>query len=359
MGSEEKTTYTTLDGLRGVAAISVLVHHLIVYFFPERGNLFHGNLAVDFFFVLSGFVIAHAYADKLASGDLSFRDFAVVRIRRLLPLAWLGVALGAIAWMIYPSGEGGRLGFLPLLPWALILTPKPLTDGYVFPLNGAMWTLSVEIWSNVIFAALIHRASTRNLLITAALGLIGSAYATICCDGYMYGHTNQTFFYGFARMAFGFPVGVLIYRHRRLLAQRFGVTKAARGMSPLALSLLLVLAFASVSLIPQGLPQALFELALVSLGLPCMVILGAGVSATPASAKPMKALGAISYPLYATHIPILLLASEVGHGFGAMAAAGVSAVVVAGLAQTRFEPWVRKLMRPRQGVPVGGDVPAA
>ena len=357
MGSEEKKTYTTLDGLRGVAAISVLVHHLVVYFYPERWNLFHGNLAVDFFFVLSGFVIAHAYGDKLASGALSFRNFAVLRIRRLLPLAWLGVALGAIAWVIHPSGEGGRLGFLPLLPWALILTPKPLTEGYVFPLNGAMWTLSVEIWSNFLFAALIHRAGTRNLLITAALGLIGSAYATISCDGYMYGHTSQTFFYGFARMAFGFPVGVLIHRHRHLLAERFGVAKAAKRLSPGALSLLLVLAFASVSLIPQGLPQALFELAIVALALPAVVIFGAVSTETPASTRPMKALGAISYPLYATHIPILLLASEIGHGFGAMAAAGVSAMVVARLAQTGFEPMVRKLMRPRQAVAVGGDVP--
>ena len=352
MRSAAKNNYSTLDGLRGVAALSVLAHHLIVYFYPEHWNLFHGNLAVDFFFVLSGFVIAHAYESRLADGSLTLSNFAIQRFKRLLPLAWLGVTLGVISWVLYPSGDGGRLGFLPHLPWALILTPKPLTAGPVFPLNGALWTLSVEIWSNLIFAALIHRANTRTLCVTAVLGFIGAAYATICCGGYLYGHTSQTFFFGFARMAFAFPVGIMIYRHRQAIAGHAGIARVARSLSPWSLSLLLLIAFSSIALVPQGLTQSIVELMIVTLVLPCVVLFGAVVSAPSASLKPMSALGALSYPLYATHIPIILLASEISASLLSLVVAGICAIVVALLAQTYYEPAVRKLLSRRESSPL-------
>ena len=351
MRSGVKKNYATLDGLRGVAALSVLVDHLIAYFYPDNWNLFHGNLAVDFFFVLSGFVIAHAYEGRLADGSLTLSEFAILRFKRLLPLAWLGVALGAIPWLQSPSGHGGLGGFLGRLPWALVLLPKPLAPGLVFPMNISLWSLSVEIWSNLVFAALIHRASTRNLCVTALLGFIGSAYATICCGGYLYGHTGQTFFFGFARMAFAFPVGILIYRHRDVIARHVGVSRIARRLSPWALSLALLIAFSSVALVPQGLPQSIVELMIVTLMLPCVVLFGAAVSAPAASLKPMSALGALSFPLYATHIPIILIASQISTSIGSLVVAGSAAIAVALLAQKYYEPAVRKLIHRRDGSP--------
>ena len=352
MRSGVKKNYSTLDGLRGVAALSVLVDHLISFFYPNNWNLFHGYLAVDFFFVLSGFVIAHAYEGKLADGSLTLSSFAILRLKRLLPLAWLGVALGAIPWLLSPFGNGGIVGFLGRLPWALVLLPQPLTAGLVIPMNISLWSLSVEFWSNLIFAALIHRANTRTLCVTAVLGFIGAAYATICCGGYMYGHTSQTFFFGFARMAFAFPVGIMIYRHRQAIAGHAGIARVARSLSPWSLSLLLLIAFSSIALVPQGLTQSIVELMIVTLVLPCVVLFGAVVSAPSASLKPMSALGALSYPLYATHIPIILLASEISASLLSLVVAGICAIVVALLAQTYYEPAVRKLLSRRESSPL-------
>jgi len=114
---QQRQHYLTLDALRGIAALAVMIYH------QQRAAVMgHGYLAVDFFFILSGFVIAKAYERKLLS-DMSFARFALVRIARLYPLL-IAATLVASAYMAMTSiRSSGDLGWLALLPAALLALP--------------------------------------------------------------------------------------------------------------------------------------------------------------------------------------------------------------------------------------------
>src|SRR6202790_2270034 len=93
-----KPHYPILDGLRGTAAIMVVIYHLFEAYFPVVGHhpTPHGYLAVDFFFLLSGFVVGYAYDDRW--GRMGLRGFLARRLIRLHPMVILGSVIGAIAF---------------------------------------------------------------------------------------------------------------------------------------------------------------------------------------------------------------------------------------------------------------------
>ena len=94
---QSKHHFSTLDGLRGVAAIAIVVFHFmeIAYSDFTKNFIAHGFLAVDFFFCLSGFVMAYAYDDRLKG--MGLMAFFKARIIRLHPLVVLGGVLGLLA----------------------------------------------------------------------------------------------------------------------------------------------------------------------------------------------------------------------------------------------------------------------
>lgn len=114
-----KPRYEVLDGLRGVAAIMVLLFHCLETYIPVFGtqHINHGYLAVDFFFVLSGFVIGYAYDDRW--NRMSTWDFFKRRLVRLHPLVVAGTLLGACLFF-FAEGEN-----FPLIgtcdPWKFVL----------------------------------------------------------------------------------------------------------------------------------------------------------------------------------------------------------------------------------------------
>lgn len=153
-----KTRYEILDGLRGVAAVSVLVYHLFeaIAFAagaPEQ-RFYHGFLAVDFFFVLSGFVMGYAYDERLETGSLTTGGFIRRRLIRLHPMVVMGVAVGLVCYVL----QGCTLWDGTSVPWSQILTavvfglflipsPKALDvrgNYEAFPLNGPHWSLFFE-----------------------------------------------------------------------------------------------------------------------------------------------------------------------------------------------------------------------
>ena len=172
--------FTTFDGLRGVAALLVVSRHVGPYFgplsFPES------YLAVDLFFLLSGFVIANAYDARLAKGGF-MTDFFKIRMIRLYPLYAAGLAV-AVALRLYMHGEPGdpwRLG--PLLETALlalVLLPGPRGDptgGY--SLNSPSWTLLPEIVINMAYAMLFRWMTTRVLIALIFVGSLGMVVAEL------------------------------------------------------------------------------------------------------------------------------------------------------------------------------------
>ena len=139
--------FTTLDGIRGFAAILIVVFHAHLYFgvrpFPQS------YLAVDIFFLLSGAVVANAYQERLLSG-MTLSKFAKIRAIRFYPLYTLGSLIGAAVLLL--SGERVESGILITSLSAFLLIPA-FTSQTLFAFNGPAWTLALELWGNIFYAA--------------------------------------------------------------------------------------------------------------------------------------------------------------------------------------------------------------
>ena len=278
MTSMGSARFTTLDGMRGFAAIAVLFYHLhgssVV---PMSG----GYLAVDFFFALSGFVICAAYEQRLRDG-LTLAEFAVLRLIRVYPMYFLGTALGLAI-------SGGSI--LALYPF-----PEFRSAYALFPSNGPMWSMFFEIVVNLVFAALALRVGRRGLaLIIAGSGAV-LAQAVIG-----HGHADLGAFWadagiGLVRTVFSFSIGVAIRRARARLGRGSRTSALAWLLPPVLL--------ATMWLAPDH--RAWWDLFAIFAVMPALVWLGASWS-IPAS-RSFRALGDLSYPLYCIQAPLVRFA---------------------------------------------------
>ena len=299
--------YETLDALRGVAALAVLIFHLSA--FGLGANLApHAYLAVDFFFVLSGFVIAHAYGEALAS-SLSWFDFARRRVFRLFPLALFGAVFGLavllLKWKLFPGREGALGDIVTSGVLNLFLLPSffsgPIYDNAIFPGDGPLWSLFFELAINLAWAGIAARWGSRRLvLLVVASGACLTALAVGHGSTRM-GVEPQSFWGGAARAAFGFTLGVLIHGW----LGRFN-GRAWRG-GALVATAALGFAFCAPTILVHSRVQALiWDLSWILVGLPVIVIFGASQRAPRRLAR---LLGDLSYPLYVLHWPCLAIMS--------------------------------------------------
>jgi peptidoglycan/LPS O-acetylase OafA/YrhL len=205
--------FWTLDAMRGVAAIMVVLSH----FSPSYAR--HAYLAVDFFFMLSGFVIAQAYRNKLREG-LGVRAFIRARLRRLFPLYAAGIIIGLLQLVV--------LIFLALrhIQWTdlfvstvfnLLMLPSP-TYFFVqnpmqglFPIDGPAWSMFWELVVNIIFALLLFRLRVRYLLLISIFSFIGLALAATHYDSLNIGWEWPSWYAGLLRVMFAFPVGLILH----------------------------------------------------------------------------------------------------------------------------------------------------
>ena len=284
--------FPALDGLRGVAAISVVLYH---YTYAGAAWFPQGYLAVDLFFMLSGFVIAFSYEDRLRSG-LSPGGFMVRRLVRLYPMIVVASVLGGMAayakLAAQPTGTDPA-SLLGLVLCSLTLFPQ-LHETYlgkeIFPLNVVLWTLFFELLANVAYCLFAFRTKSRYLIAIVTICLV-----ILASSGPLGGNLTDDFLSGFPRVVVGFLSGVLLYRYRLIGRSRYW----SYGFVPL--STLVVLAF-WLPFTPQGVVLvAVFGLfALV-------VLLGAATAPSRPGSRLLQGLGDISYPLYALHLPL--------HGF--------------------------------------------
>lgn len=287
--------YYTLDAMRGVAAIAVLVLHIgDVMRLPV---LHHGYLAVDFFFVLSGFVLTKAYETRLR-GSLTAIRFAELRIVRLYPVFFVGILLGipVIFGQILagsPQAMTPGVAFIAFLANVLML-PAPYVTS-LFPFNKPAWSLVFEMAINVIFGAFLFRLSNRVL---ATLCLLFGAFflLSIAKDGSATaGFDWATFVPAIFRTVFSFIVGILIARvHYRM----------GRTVSYLSLMLPLLLVFVLQFCVPAG-SDWIYDAVAIFVILPLLTAAGAALELPKRLERLGSFLGDISYPLYAVHYPIL------------------------------------------------------
>jgi peptidoglycan/LPS O-acetylase OafA/YrhL len=298
--------FHTLDGLRGIAATAVVAFHAKDFFGPFRPQ--SAYLAVDFFFVLSGFVLAYAYDDRLGS-RMSASAFFRRRVIRLFPLYLVGSALAAGAagmavFVVHDAAQWsvGRWVIAVLLAAAML--PSPVTVN-LFPLNIPSWSLFFELVANGVYGTRVWqgRRIVWIVVLLAAVGVLLEAIVTgTTNNGAEWGDLWWSpLVWGACRVGYSFPLGLLLYRHRAAL--RFP------RCSPVLLALILI---AVLCCDPAGSYRIPFDLAFVLVVSPALVMIGAQTE--PAMAWQTAAcafLGAISYPIYALHNPILMVLNGV------------------------------------------------
>lgn len=324
--SDTKPHYELLDGLRGVAAILVLIYHVFEGLaFAETTDgagsglittLNHGHIAVDFFFILSGFVISYAYDDRW--GKMTLGSFFKRRLIRLHPMLIMGAVTGALAFLaagcerwdgtVAPTGRVMlalllTMFMIPAVPGA----PHEVRgNGEMFPLNGPGWSLFFEYLGNICYALFIRRMSTKVLAtFTAVLAVAHGWFFIGDISGYDMVGVGWTidqvnFWGGLIRMLFPFSMGML-------LARTFRPREVKGAFWICSLSLIAIFA---MPYIPAGggiSTNCLYEFACILLLFPALVWLGACGKASGTTSKVSKFLGEISYPLYIVHYPIMYI----------------------------------------------------
>lgn len=331
-----------LDALRGVAALLVMCYHVFEAFatspFDQRFN--HGYLAVDFFFVLSGFVIGYAYDDRW--GKMTTGQFFKRRLIRLHPMVIAGALLGAVTFLIQGSvtWEGTSVAFewvmmallfsLFLLPVFPSMAADVRGNGEMFPLNGPSWSLFFEYIGNILYALFIRRLSTRWLSILVSLSGIGllvfamffSEYGNL---GVGWSMAGNNFIGGMLRLTFSYSMGLLLSRfftvqkeknapqtsnHSFLLSLLYRLKsqkiKGVWGWCSLVLIILFVIPYVGDE---QHLwINGLYDSFCVIVVFPTIVYWGATASVEGRrSLSICQLLGDISYPVYMVHYPFMYL----------------------------------------------------
>ena len=321
--ADSKPHYEILDGLRGVAALLVVFYHIFEGLsFAAGGTVIttinHGYLAVDFFFILSGFVIGYAYDDRWGR-SLTLGNFFKRRLIRLHPMIVMGAVLGVVFYVLQGSvmWDGTRVAtsmvMLALL-CALFFIPAAPGSCYdirgnaeMFPLNGPSWSLFFEYIGNLLYALFIHRLCNKALAALVVLTGAGLAWFMLF-DVVGYGMIGVgwtldglNFFGGLLRMLFPFSLGIL-------LARKFQPVKV-RGAFWICSAVLLVL-FCVPYIEGQAVVSlnGLYESVCIFLIFPALVWLGAsGKTTDRRSTQICKFSGDISFPLYAVHYPVMYL----------------------------------------------------
>ncbi|MBW8735443.1 MAG: acyltransferase, partial [Asticcacaulis sp.] len=224
-----KSHYVILDGLRGVAALLVVVFHLFEAHSggsSQKQIINHGYLAVDFFFLLSGFVVAYAYDDRWSAG-MSQWEFYKRRLVRLQPMIIVGSLIGAAlfafqGFSIYPKHDATSLVHViavMVIGFTMIpLTPSADIRGWneTYPLNGPAWSLFYEYVANIAYAAGIRKLPNRALGVLVALGAVALVVLAVFGKrGDVVGGWSldaEGIRIGLTRVVFPFFAGILLMR---------------------------------------------------------------------------------------------------------------------------------------------------
>ncbi|HEX3006056.1 MAG TPA: acyltransferase [Bacteroidales bacterium] len=314
---DSKSHYEILDGLRGVAAIMVVIFH--VFETHTGGNhliqiINHGYLAVDFFFVLSGFVIGYAYDDRWSK--MSLRGFFKRRLIRLHPMIIMGSVIGAATFYLQDGGYFPGISEVPVWKMLLVmllgftLLPLPVSwdiRGWIemHPLNGPAWSLFFEYIANILYALFVRKFS--NTLLAVFVFIFGCAlihFAVNSPTGDVIGGwalNPEQMRIGFTRLLFPFFGGLLLSR----IAKPTHLKHAFLWCSLLVIA---VLAMPRVGGSEHLWMNGLYDSLTIIFVFPLIVYLGSSgeVKGKFASAV-CKFLGDISYPIYITHYPLIYI----------------------------------------------------
>ena len=314
--SDTKNHYAILDGLRGVAAIIVVMFHILETFTNgdhSKQIINHGYLAVDFFFVLSGFVIGYAYDDRW--GKMTLGGFFKRRLIRLHPMIIMGMIIGAVAFYFQDSSFFPEIAGTPF--WKMILvmligfTLIPVGSSLdirgwqeMHPLNGPAWSLFFEYVANILYALFIRKFSNKVLALLAFVAGAALIHLAVTSpNGDVIGGWSlepQQFRIGLTRLLYPFLAGLLLSR----IAKPGQIKNAFLWSSLLLITILCIPRIGGTQLWQNG----LFDSLSIILIFPVIVYIGAsGQIKGQFTTKLNTFLGDISYPIYIIHYPIIYL----------------------------------------------------
>lgn len=312
---DTKPHYVILDGLRGVAAITVVWFHIFEAYatshLDQRIN--HGYLAVDFFFILSGFVIGYAYDDRWKT--MTAKEFIKRRIIRLHPMVVVGALIGGIMFYYQkcPVWDVSQVTVAALLVAtlinALLIPAVPGTEirglGEMYPLNGPSWSLFFEYIGNILYTLFIRKFSTKVLTVLVIVSGCGLAtfsifgpYGDICAG---YSLTGTEFTCGSLRLLYSFSAGLLLSRVFKPIYIKGAFWKCS-------LLVIFLLAVPRIGGAESMWMNGLYDTICFALFFPLIVYCGASGRITDKyTGRICKFLGNISYPLYMVHYPFIYL----------------------------------------------------
>ena len=311
-----KPHYLILDGLRGVASVVVVIFH--VFEAHAMGDaqtqiINHGYLAVDFFFLLSGYVIGYAYDDrwnKMGTGNFFKR-----RLIRLQPMVIMGSIVGAAFFYFQKSpAVFPLLNATPVWKMLLIMVigftmiPVPMSmdiRGWqeTYPLNGPAWSLFYEYIANILYAIVVRRFSKLLLGILVFIAAVLLVEYAVNFGDFIGGWSldPHQLRIGFTRVMFPFFGGLLLFRTVKL-------THFKNAFFWCSVLLVIVLSLPRFGGTGDIWINGLYEALTIILIFPLIVYLGASGNVTGKwPTRICKFFGDISYPVYITHYPIIYI----------------------------------------------------
>lgn len=293
-----------LDALRGVAAILVVFHHAPPLFAAVQ--IKNAFLAVDFFFCLSGFVIAWSYDERLKAG-LPPRQFFIMRLIRLFPLYLLGTLLAIVRSPLNPERmltfHAVPLYYFASIAMALFFVPNflPLNStSALYPFNGPSWSLFYELVANMLYATLLRWKLNRIIFpLTMFFSFAFLTYTALHHESLEFGWFPREASQAFARVGFSFPLGVYLARffRRHGTVSKHSYTVALISIGALVLALAVRTSWSM---------NSLFHLLFIAILSPMIVLFAARASLPDAATSACIVLGELSYPLYTLQVGLNL-----------------------------------------------------
>lgn len=289
--------YALLDGIRGLAAIFIMTRHTGTFW---HILFYRSYLAVDLFFLLSGFVIAHAYGARLKGGEISAIDFMVLRIIRLYPMYFLSLilCLAVVIGGVFGIGDQAKLNNeVKVFLMAALFIPSGLVyGGWLFPINGPYWSLMFELVVNGLYAIV-----APVLTITIMMVIVMLSGAVVIAVSIIHGSLNIGFssdalsiVAGLSRAIFGIFLGVFMYLNYERVS---GVLK--KLVPPWILMLVIGLVLVSPDFRQFN---SLIDIVVVLVVFPAVVLCAADASSSRFD-KFFLYIGSASYPIYVIHLP--------------------------------------------------------
>jgi peptidoglycan/LPS O-acetylase OafA/YrhL len=317
--------YEVLDGLRGIAAISVMLIHL-----PTGAHALmpHAAISVDLFFILSGFVLTRSYREKLLGGMSAWAYFKR-RLIRIYPMFFIGMLIGIASMIVamesgnsgyplrsYVSSVVSNILFIPYfghygtpnMTGALSGAHLGQTVGELFPSNLPAWSLFFEMVGSMGFLYLItlKKSALRTIILASAIlltlmGILASYEQGRSEMSFNEGWSTARFFGGYFRVAFGFACGIYIATSR----DDVPLPRWMQAFNAVVRTdLVLYILFIGLISLPWGI-KGLIPALLTFVASPILVLRGKALHTTGFfSRNAARFLGWISYPVYCLHYPI-------------------------------------------------------